>query len=261
MSIVKTNERHEIRQNSLTTCFYDGCVCLLIPTVEELLQSLEDPSNFRLRDFCQIEDFPKGTRHLALTTSNEDAASDDCFLRLATERILVNSDLEQMFGSVRDILRDTDAVAKRSNLFIRSQQGLRGFIVRGFILRATEIPALGRSPTNKGYICLELSAIQQWICAVPDTGRVVVVLVIICKCAPFRAGIDDAVAKDQSTGSADGIASRKIFDDVWRIFLALSAHQVQVQIFHPRLLCFQGYCSTERRSYGHDMRRGVRHSA
>ena len=96
----------------LTTCFYDGCICLLVPAVEELLQGLKNPSDFGLRDFCQVENFPKRTRHLALTTCDEDAASDHRLLGLATERIFINGNFEQMFGRIRDILRDTDAVAE-----------------------------------------------------------------------------------------------------------------------------------------------------
>ena len=133
--------------------------------------------------------------------------------------------------------------------------------MRRLVLRTTEISALGRSSANEGNIGLELSTVQQWISAIPDTGRVVVVLVIVGECTPFGTSVDDTIAKYQSTGTTDCVTSRKVFHDVRRIFLAFSTHQVQSEIFHPRLLRFHSYCSTGKGRYGHDMHRRIRHLA
>ncbi len=85
---------------------------------KELLQSLESSANILLRNLGQCVDLSEGTGNTALAAGDEDATGDNSFLRFALECLCVINELEEMLGSVRDILGDIDGIAMSTDFLV-----------------------------------------------------------------------------------------------------------------------------------------------
>lgn len=78
-----------------------------------------------------------------------------------------------------------------------------------------------------------MRSIEEGVCAITNTRRIIVALVVVGKGTPLRASIDDAITEDQSARTADHIARRELLDKIGRNLLAVLADHGHVQVLAP----------------------------
>jgi hypothetical protein len=80
---------------------------------------------------------------------------------------------------------------------------------------------------------LKLRTVEKRVCSITNARRIIIALIIVGEGTPLRAGVDDTITEDQSTGAADHVAGRELLNDIRRILSAILAHQRHVEIFGP----------------------------
>jgi hypothetical protein len=145
---------------------------------KELLQSLESSTNFLLGNLGQCEDFSEGTGNTTLAAGDEDAAGDDSLLSLTFESLGIINELEEMLGCVGNVLGNVDGVAMSTNLLVCGEKSLGGLVSGRFALSTKEVAAASAAVTE-GDGGLKLRTIEKRICAITNTRRIIVALIII----------------------------------------------------------------------------------
>lgn len=140
---------------------------------KELLESLESSTDVLLGNLCQGVYLSEGSGNTALTTGNENTSSDDCFLRLALESLCIIDQLEQVLGSIGDILGNVNGVAVSTDLLVCCEKTLGGLVVGGLVLGAHEVTAASVA-ILKGDGGSELGTIEEEVRTVTDTRRIIV---------------------------------------------------------------------------------------
>jgi hypothetical protein len=141
-----------------------------------------------------------------------------------------------MFGRLRHRAWHLEAVTQRANLLVGDEQRLVTLVDVGLALRAVQVfasDAVAECDTS-----VELSTVQEGVRAVTDTRRVVVALVIVGECTPFRADVDTTLRQNQTATRANHISTRVILVEVRRVLLALPTDHPHVQVLAPFIVLF-----------------------
>ncbi|KAI6770317.1 hypothetical protein HG530_004946 [Fusarium avenaceum] len=181
-----------------------GLAVLFLQLLQKALELLENPPNFLLAHACQVEYLTEGARYVVLSAGDEDAASNDGFLGLSLEELVLIHELEDVLGSVGDVLAHVDSFAKRDDLLVRQHEALLRFILVGIVLRPGQsLVGLG---LGEGYGCRELLTFDKLILGTTDTAGIVTTLVVVCKILAYC------------------ITAGELLDQVRRTDVALGAH-------------------------------------
>lgn len=225
---MKQNESSNRKQLTILSS-----LCLVLTVVgEELLENFESSTNIFLRDFGQGVDLSEGSGDTALAAGNEDTSGNDCFLRLALESLCVINQFEEVLGCIGDILGDINSVAVGTDLLVGCEETLGSLIVGRLVLGSHEVTT-ARVAILEGDGGGELRSVEEGVCAIPNTRRIIIALVIVRKGTPLRSSVDDTITKDQSARTANHIARRKLFDEIRWNLLAVLADHGHVQVLAP----------------------------
>lgn len=213
---------------------HSSLLLILIPDpLQEGGQLAEYPPDLLLADIGQVEDFLEGTRYVVLATGDEDASSDNDFLRLALEDLVLVDELEDVLGSVGHVLAHVDGVAEGYNLLVSLLQVLVPLVGAGVVLRAREgLVGLG---LGEGHRRGELLAFGKLILGTTNTAGVVTILVIVGESSPFGSRVDDAPTDNDTATLAHNVSVGVLLDQVGRNLLAVGAAEDIAEILfeHP----------------------------
>jgi hypothetical protein len=145
-------------------------------------------------------------------------------LRLALESFGVVDELEQVLCVIRDVLGNANGVAMCTNLLVSREKTFCSLISSRSAVGTVELVAAGAfAESDAG---LKLSTIEKGICAITNTRRVIIALVVVRKGTPLGSSIDDTITEDKTTGAADHVARCELLDKVWWKLLAVFADHV-----------------------------------
>lgn len=210
---------------------------------------LKDSANLLLTNASKVEDFPKRSGHVVLSTCDKDAPSNDSFLGFALHELVLVHELEDMLSGIGDIRSHIDSLAKRNNLLVCLHQTLLSLVCVGVVLGTGQsLVSLG---FGKGDSRGQMLTLDEFILRSTDTAWIITSLVIIGKRTPFRPSIDDASANDDTAALADHVSAGKLLDQVRGVFFAVGAAKHIVQVFlEPGSICSAssiGICARQRR--------------
>jgi hypothetical protein len=84
-----------------------------------------------------------------------------------------------------------------------------------------------------GNLGSKLGAVEQRVCAITDTRRIIIVSVVVGESTPLGSSIDDTITNDKTARAANQITRRELLHKVGRELLTVLAHGSHVQILAP----------------------------
>jgi hypothetical protein len=126
--------------------------------------------------------------------------------------------LVEVFGGVRYGIGQLPSIAKRTDLFVGHKKRFVALVDVGLVLGAVQI--LAPHAVTEGDTRVQLRT-------------VVVALVVVGECTPFRADVDVTLCQYQSTRSADHVSTRVVLDEVWWVFATLVTDHPHIQVLAP----------------------------
>jgi hypothetical protein len=139
--------------------------------------------------------------------------------------------LVEVFGGVRYGIGQLPSIAKRTDLFVGHKKRFVALVDVGLVLGAVQI--LAPHAVTEGDTRVQLRTVEQGVRSITDTRRVVVALVVVGECTPFRADVDVTLCQYQSTRSADHVSTRVVLDEVWWVFATLVTDHPHIQVLAP----------------------------
>lgn len=195
---------------------------------EEVANHLVRLANLLLGDVGRGVDFTKRTWNVQLTTRQKEAAGNDRVGRLALDPFEVVDRLEVILGSIRRHLGHVERIGVDANLAIGTHEVpislIGALLVRGSNQRTGCLVATHAIIIENRR--LELRAREQVILGVASAAWVIIALIIIGKCPPLGARIDDAIAQDEATVPTDHITIRVLRCQIRRILFAVGTDQL-----------------------------------
>jgi hypothetical protein len=137
-----------------------------------------------------------------------------------------------VLSGIGDILGDIDSIAVSTDLLVCSKKTFGSLICRGLSLSTEKVSTAGTT-VAKSDGSLKLRTVEERICAITNTRRIIIALIVVGEGTPLRTSIDDTITQNQSAGATNHITRRELLDEVGWNLLAVLANKCHVQVLTP----------------------------